>query len=127
MQNKVMPLVHKAKIAHIEVIKVIVVEKTVCSRLVFLIGEDLLTTLAASHAILLLLASFGRRELLGLLRALDLVALDNRLADAITDTVCAYHSIKFLLFIVVLVRESFLLLVLKTCIVDNGLLVEAKT
>ena len=80
----------------------IVVKSAKC--LVLLVGEDFLTTLAAGHTILLLLASFGRRELLSLLRTLDFVALSRRLV--IVPIVCekaAYHSIKFLLFIVVLI------------------------
>ena len=43
--------------------------------LVLLIGEDLLTTLAAGHTILLLLSSFGGGKLLGFLGAFDFVAL----------------------------------------------------
>lgn len=45
------------------------------SRLIILVRKDLLTTLAASHSVLLLLAEFGGRELLLLLGSLDLVAL----------------------------------------------------
>ena len=41
---------------------------------VVLIGEDFLATLTACHAVLLLLAEFGRGQLLGLLAAFDLVA-----------------------------------------------------
>ena len=59
------------------------------SRLLVLISEDLLTTLAAGHAVLLLLSQFGRGQLLGFLVALDLVA----------------HGIE-LLFVVVLLGQS---------------------
>ena len=42
-------------------------------RLVVLVGEDLLATLAAGHAVLLLLAHLARRELLLLLLAGDFI------------------------------------------------------
>merc|ERR1712183_1076074 len=42
--------------------------------LVLLVGEDLLTTLAADHTVLLLLTELGRRKLDLLLGGLDLVA-----------------------------------------------------
>ena len=42
---------------------------------VILVREDLLTTLAAGHAVLLLLAELGGCELLLLLNGLDLVTL----------------------------------------------------
>ena len=60
------------------------------SRSFVLISEDLLTTLASSHAVLLLLSSLGSGELLLLLCSFDFVA----------------HSIKLFLFIVVLVGEA---------------------
>lgn len=47
---------------------------------VILVGEDLLTTLAASHTVLLLLAELGGCELLGLLGSLDLVTPTSLLA-----------------------------------------------
>ena len=59
-------------------------------RLVILIGEDFLTTLAASHTILLLLSQFRRGQLLLPLSALDLVA----------------HGIELLLLLVVLLRRA---------------------
>ena len=59
-------------------------------RNLLLVTEDLLATLPAGHAVLLLLAEFRRCQLLLLLVAFDFVA----------------HSIKFVLAVVVFVRDA---------------------
>jgi len=70
--------------------------------LVVLVGEDLLTTLAAGHAVLLLLAHLGRSELLGLFVAFNLVAAHGKSVNARThaeEWLSLPHSIKLLFFI----------------------------
>lgn len=80
-------------------------EAGVARRSFVLVGEDLLASLASSHTILLLLASFRSSELLFFLRTFDLVAVPCQYWNVNLETGDLPHSIELLFLIVVLVRQ----------------------